>query len=116
MIGHVRIPGVVLAAVCCLLTAGCEPSASAQADPHDRTAAAFATKLEGCVVVAAGLGGHWANKSYVDLAQMLQMARFENVSTIRAIRPDTVVTRDYRPDRLNIALDSADIVTKVYCG
>lgn len=116
MICRVKMPGVVFAAVGCLWIGGCEPSPLAQTDPHDRTAGAFATTLQGCVATAAGLGGDWVNKNYADMAQMLQEARLEDVSTVHIIRPDTIVTQDYRPDRLNIALNSAKIVTKVYCG
>ncbi|MDF1855172.1 I78 family peptidase inhibitor [Pseudooceanicola sp.] len=35
---------------------------------------------------------------------------------VRVIHPDTMVTRDYRPDRLNIILDESEIVTDVRCG
>ena len=34
----------------------------------------------------------------------------------RIVAPDTVVTMDIRPDRLNIATDAGGIVTRVYCG
>jgi hypothetical protein len=35
---------------------------------------------------------------------------------VRVIRPDTMVTQDLREDRLNIALDARDRVTRLYCG
>lgn len=34
---------------------------------------------------------------------------------VRVIRPDTVVTMDFRADRLNIILDENDVVTDVRC-
>lgn len=33
----------------------------------------------------------------------------------RIIPPDTAVTMDYRPDRLNIELDAKDRITRVHC-
>jgi len=33
----------------------------------------------------------------------------------RIIRPETVVTMDYRPDRLNIDIDAGERITRVYC-
>ena len=35
---------------------------------------------------------------------------------LRWIRPDQAVTMDYRPDRLNVHLDSADRVEGLDCG
>lgn len=35
---------------------------------------------------------------------------------VRRILPDSMVTMDYRTDRLNVELDAAGIVTKVRCG
>lgn len=34
----------------------------------------------------------------------------------RIIGPDTAVTMDHRPDRLNIAVDGSGIIERVYCG
>ncbi len=38
------------------------------------------------------------------------------VSKVRVIHPDTMVTKDFRPDRLNIYVDAAGIITDVRCG
>jgi hypothetical protein len=35
---------------------------------------------------------------------------------VRIIRPDTVVTMDYRPERINFKIDAAGIITDVTCG
>ncbi|MBI1340406.1 hypothetical protein GC169_09410 [bacterium] len=35
---------------------------------------------------------------------------------VRYIGPTTIVTRDHRPERLNIHTDDAGVVTKVVCG
>lgn len=34
----------------------------------------------------------------------------------RVIRPGDPVTRDYRPERVNIAVDATGRVTRVFCG
>lgn len=35
---------------------------------------------------------------------------------VRIIRPGTMVTQDYRPARMNIAIDGANRIERVYCG
>ena len=35
---------------------------------------------------------------------------------LRILEPGSMVTMDYRADRLNIDTDEAGIITKVYCG
>jgi hypothetical protein len=42
--------------------------------------------------------------------------RLSGAGTIRWIRPGTLVTMDYRSDRLNIHLDTNDRVSDVTCG
>lgn len=34
----------------------------------------------------------------------------------RIIEPGTMVTRDYRVDRMNIDIDDAGTITKIWCG
>ena len=34
----------------------------------------------------------------------------------RVIRPRQGVTEDYIPDRMNIALDGSDVITRIYCS
>lgn len=36
--------------------------------------------------------------------------------TLRWIQPGTMVTMDFRPDRLNINLDEKNVVTRLTCG
>lgn len=38
------------------------------------------------------------------------------INTTRFLQPDTVVTQDYRPDRLNFLYNDQDIVVRIYCG
>jgi len=35
---------------------------------------------------------------------------------VRVVQPGTSVTMDYREDRLNIRLDSRDVIVEVVCG
>lgn len=42
--------------------------------------------------------------------------RAANARTIRWIQPGQAVTMDYRPDRLNIALDAQNRVERLTCG
>ena len=35
---------------------------------------------------------------------------------IRPIAPGSTVTRDFRPDRINVHLDAGNVITKVACG
>lgn len=42
--------------------------------------------------------------------------RQSGASTMRWIQPGTMVTMDFRRDRLNIHLDDRNVVTKVNCG
>lgn len=47
-------------------------------------------------------------------ASVLETMRFGVVT--RIIRPGDAVTMDYVPDRLNIAIDSQEIISRVSCG
>lgn len=38
------------------------------------------------------------------------------INTTRFLKPDTVVTQDYRPDRLNFLYNDQDIIVRIYCG
>lgn len=35
---------------------------------------------------------------------------------MRVIKPGMAVTMDYREDRLNVEVNAAEIITRVYCG
>lgn len=45
-----------------------------------------------------------------------QLLKTEILGPVRTIRPGDVVTEDFRPNRLNIALTQDDRVASVYCG
>lgn len=46
-----------------------------------------------------------------EIAEMLELEQ-----TTRVIRPGTIVTRDYRLDRINFDIDDEGTITRVYCG
>lgn len=35
---------------------------------------------------------------------------------VRVIRPGTIVTQDYRPERINFEIDAAERITRISCG
>ena len=45
-----------------------------------------------------------------------EAARLTGASALRWIQPNTAVTMDYRPDRLNIELDAQNRITRIRCG
>ena len=47
-------------------------------------------------------------------ASRLQTMRFGG--PVRIIRPDTAVTMDFSPNRLNIYIDGAEMISAVRCG
>ncbi len=50
-------------------------------------------------------------------AELEQKAKqLSGANTVRVLRPGQVITREYRADRLNLQLDSYDVVVRVHCG
>lgn len=47
-------------------------------------------------------------------ARVLETIRFS--TEVRIIRPGTAVTMDYNPARLNIAINTREVITSVYCS
>lgn len=45
-----------------------------------------------------------------------QLLRTRILAPVRIIRPNSAVTADFIPGRLNIELDDTGTVTRVYCG
>lgn len=51
------------------------------------------------------------------IGQSGEIARHLNLDQpVRVISPGTIVTRDYRPNRINFALDESGGITVVRCG
>ncbi|MFA9201893.1 MAG: I78 family peptidase inhibitor, partial [Cypionkella sp.] len=51
-----------------------------------------------------------------DAAMRAAVARETGAKAIRWLTPDSAVTMDYRPDRLNVVLDKANVVRSARCG
>ncbi|MYN12284.1 hypothetical protein GSY71_03840 [Pusillimonas sp. TS35] len=50
-------------------------------------------------------------------AELEQQARqLSGASVVRVIRPGQAITRDYNAGRINLQLDSYDVVVRAYCG
>jgi len=59
----------------------------------------------------SSIQGHHISSELEQRAQQLSGAR-----EVRVLRPGQVITREHRPDRLNVQLDSYDVVVRVHCG
>lgn len=107
---------VLLAAVSGL--AGCDqgPREADAAMPRDKGASAFEAKVEGCAATAGVLAHEWAGKPFAAVEPLLDPANLDEVRMVRVIHPGTMVTKDYRIDRLNVVVESDETVTKFYCG
>jgi hypothetical protein len=49
-------------------------------------------------------------------ATMGRVWRESGAGLIRPISPNQAVTRDYRPDRVNVELDAKNVITRITCG
>jgi hypothetical protein len=88
-------------ALVALLTAGCATAPPAEAGGGARCDAAKAQKLIGRAR-SAKIGN--------------EALRLSGATALRWIAPGTMVTMDYREDRLNLRVDLAGKVVKVDCG
>lgn len=59
----------------------------------------------------APLQGHKISPEVEDRAREVSGA-----TSVRVIRPGQVVTRDFNQSRINLQLDSYDVVVRAYCG
>lgn len=106
----------VLAAISFVVLAGCDPAPSDAEAHQDRAANTFAGKLVGCAGVAEGFGRDWVDQPYGEFEAAQDDVSTLPISSLRVIRPGTMVTEDYLPDRLNVTLDKNDMVSKFHCG
>ncbi len=88
-------------ALAALLTAGCATAPPAEAVGNGKCDAAKAQKLIGRAK-GAKVGE--------------EALRLTGATALRWIAPGTIVTMDYREDRLNLRVDSAGNIVKVDCG
>jgi Peptidase inhibitor I78 family len=96
----------MIAGVLLMTMTGCAtvPPADAQETPVRGGGQCDASKAQGLV------GKARSSKLGADAL------RLTGAATLRWIKPGTMVTMDYREDRLNLHLDAHGQVTKVNCG
>ena len=58
----------------------------------------------------------WAVGKNADEPTMKAVWKQSGSGLIRPIAPGSTVTRDFRPDRINVHLDAGNVITKVDCG
>ena len=58
----------------------------------------------------------WAVGKNADEPTMKAVWKQSGSGLIRPIAPGSTVTRDFRPDRINVHLDAGNVITKVACG
>ena len=59
------------------------------------------------------LGGYIGRKASDDVIAAITASRGDK--PVRVLQPDSMVTMDYRPDRLNIDVDAKGIITGLRC-
>ncbi len=112
-----RSARIVVALVVGLALWACDQSPrEAEAVKAPDRGAAFDTKPEGCAATAEALAHQWVGQAFSAVESSLDAAALAEVRVLRIIRPGTMVTKDYRLDRLNVALDEQEMVAKFYCG
>jgi hypothetical protein len=58
----------------------------------------------------------WAVGKQADQETMRRVWHESGAGLIRPIGPSTAVTRDFRPDRVNVEIDRNNTITRVSCG
>jgi len=58
----------------------------------------------------------WAVGQQAEQKVMGRVWRESGAGLIRPIGPDQAVTRDFRPDRVNVEIDGNNTITRVSCG
>ncbi|AKC87514.1 I78 family peptidase inhibitor [Pseudoxanthomonas suwonensis] len=58
----------------------------------------------------------WAVGQQAEQEVMGRVWRESGAGLIRPIGPGTAVTRDFRPDRVNVEIDGNNTITRVTCG
>ena len=102
---------VLAALAAAVLLAAC---ASVQPDPGTpgRNANAAAAASGACKAEPVA----WAVGKQAEQEVMARVWRESGAGLIRPIGPDTAVTRDYRPDRVNVNIDKNNTITSITCG
>jgi len=72
--------------------------------------------LAGCQIFAASNSCDLANWQMLIGEDQRILLTYALPPKTRVIAPGTAVTKDYRPDRLNIHLDGSNVITRLSCG
>ena len=96
-------PRISVVTACLIAVAGCTtvPATPSPQDPQPPT-------------LASTCGADGMQSLVGQPASVLQTMRFG--TTTRIIRPGMAVTMDFSPSRLNIEIDTAELITRVSCG
>lgn len=118
LLGSVAIAALVTVAACDQSEEDKAADATAEEAPAEGAdagtiAGADDSAAAGCQAAADALGV-WTGKPYEEAKGEFEAG--QEVASIRVIRPGEAVTKDFRPDRLNVELDEEGKVTRVYCG
>ncbi|WP_372015103.1 I78 family peptidase inhibitor [Pseudoxanthomonas sp. 10H] len=100
---HAVLPAV-LATILLAACASVQPDAGA---PGQFGSAAGACRAEPVA---------WAVGKQAEQDVMRRVWHESGAGLIRPIGPDTAVTRDHRPDRVNVEIDRNNTITRVTCG
>lgn len=104
----IRIASAAVSTAAVLALAACATShdgtAAAPGAPSDTAGQCDASQAQSVI-------GQQASE-----AVLAQARTAAGAGTVRALKPDDVVTMEYRDDRLNVMVDDAGIVTAVRCG
>ena len=106
---HLKRVGSVLAV---LLLAGCSSTPSETAAPKPPTVDPTAPTNQTCDASAV----QYAIGAPFDEANVATLEEQSGARQVRVLRPGSAATMDYRDDRLNIHLESNDMVEALRCG
>ena len=101
------LPAVLSTASAALLLSACS---SVQPDPG--APGQFGSAAGNCNAGPVA----WAVGKQAEQDVMRRVWHESGAGLIRPIGPDTAVTRDFRPDRVNVDIDRNNTITRVSCG
>ena len=106
---HIKGLGSALAV---MLLAGCSSAPNEPAAPKPPTVDQTAPTSQTCDASAV----QYAIGAPFDEANLATLEEQSGARQVRVLRPGTAATMDYRDDRLNIHLESNDMIESLRCG
>ncbi|GGC86176.1 I78 family peptidase inhibitor [Vreelandella lutescens] len=95
-----------------VLLAGCSSAPNEAAAPKPPTVEQTAPVAQACDANAV----QYAIGAPFDEANVATLEEQSGATQVRVLRPGTAATMDYRDDRLNIHLESNDMIEALRCG